>query len=204
MRACYGRASHGRTSHDVHLTGVPLISVPLPPLLAASHHYLPPPITTCCLPSLPAPSHHYLPPPITTCCLPPLPATSHDCLVATEILQILRSYFYPTTLISGTRGVKKRRQRAPKTAPLAPRGPRDREPLFLGLCSQMPQILLPSPPPTLSFTTFAGPKYRKPKWVPTTYAPGLSKTAACAAYCTDCFNYKYGPPSYFLLASSLL
>src|SRR5271155_3997402 len=74
---------------------------------------------------------------------------------------------------------QKRRQRAPKTAPLAPRGPRDREPLFLGLCSQMPQILLPSPPPTLSFTTFAG-----PKWVPTTYAPGLSKTAACAAYCT--------------------
>src|SRR5271155_3034389 len=53
---------------------------------------------------------------------------------------------------------QKRRQRAPKTAPLAPRGPRDREPLFLGLCSQMPQILLPSPPPTLSFTTFAGPK----------------------------------------------
>jgi len=37
---------------------------------------------------------------------------------------------------------QKRRQRASKTVPLAPRGPRDREPLFLGLCSQMPQILL--------------------------------------------------------------
>ena len=24
-----------------------------------------------------------------------------------------------------------------------------------------------------------------PKWLPTTYAPGLSKTAACAAYCMD-------------------
>jgi hypothetical protein len=56
---------------------------------------------------------------------------------------------------------QKRRQRAPKTAPLAPRGPRDREPLFLGLWSQMPQILL-----ALSFTTFAGPKYRKPKMGP--------------------------------------
>ena len=97
MRACYGRASHGRTSHGVHLTGVPLISVPLPPLLAASHHYLLPPITTCLPPITTAASHHYLPPPITTaashhylppptttCCLPPLPATSHDCLVATE------------------------------------------------------------------------------------------------------------------------
>ena len=33
--------------------------------------------------------------------------------------------------------------------PLAPRRPRDREPLFLGLCSQMPRILLPSPHPPL-------------------------------------------------------
>ena len=43
-----------------------------------------------------------------------------------------------------------------------------------------------------------------PKWLPTTYVPGLSKTATCAAYCMDRFNYKYGRPSYFLLASSLL
>jgi hypothetical protein len=40
-----------------------------------------------------------------------------------------------------------------------------------------------------------------PKWLPTTYAPGLSKTAAYAAYRMDRFNYKYGRPSYFLLAS---
>jgi hypothetical protein len=33
---------------------------------------------------------------------------------------------------------------------------------FLGLCSQMPGNLLPSSPPT----TFAGPKYRKPKMGP--------------------------------------
>jgi hypothetical protein len=58
---------------------------------------------------------------------------------------------------------QKRRQRVPKTAPLAPRGPRDREPLFLGLCSQMPRILLPSPP---TYPLFAGPKYRKPKMGP--------------------------------------
>jgi hypothetical protein len=42
------------------------------------------------------------------------------------------------------------------------------------------------------------------KWLPTTYAPGLSKTATYAACYMDRFNYKYGPPSYFLLASSLL
>jgi hypothetical protein len=37
------------------------------------------------------------------------------------------------------------------------------------------------------------------KWLLITYALGLSKTAAaCAAYCMDRFNYKYGRPSYFL------
>src|SRR5271170_3627486 len=38
-----------------------------------------------------------------------------------------------------------------------------------------------------------------PKWLPTTYAPGLSKTTTCAAYYMDRFNYKYSRPSYFLL-----
>ena len=52
---------------------------------------------------------------------------------------------------------QKRRQRVPKTAPLAPRRPRDCGPLFLGLCQEI------WCPPTLSLTTFAGPKYRKPK-----------------------------------------
>jgi hypothetical protein len=51
--------------------------------------------------------------------------------------------------------------------------------------------------PILSFATFAG-----PKWLPTTYAPDLSKTAAYAAYRMDRFNYKYGRSSYFLLAAA--
>jgi hypothetical protein len=54
------------------------------------------------------------------------------------------------------------------------------------------------------FLACAGSKYRSPKWLPTTYAPGLSKTAARAASYIDRFNYKYGQPSSFLLASSLL
>ena len=48
-----------------------------------------------------------------------------------------------------------RRFRHPLTpflTPLAPRGPRDREPLLLGKCSRMPRNLLPSrPPPILLF-----------------------------------------------------
>jgi hypothetical protein len=64
--------------------------------------------------------------------------------------------------------------------------------------------LLPSPyPPSLS-PLLQAQNIASPKWLPTTYAPGLSKTAACAACCMDRFNYKYGRPSYFLLASSLL
>jgi hypothetical protein len=35
----------------------------------------------------------------------------------------------------------------PFLTPLAPRGPRDREPLLLGKCSRMPRNLLPSPFP---------------------------------------------------------
>jgi hypothetical protein len=58
---------------------------------------------------------------------------------------------------------------------------------------------LPSLSPLLQAQNIAS-----PKWLPTTYAPGLSKTATYAAYCMDRFNYKYGRPSYFLLASSLL
>ena len=45
-------------------------------------------------------------------------------------------------------------------------------------------------------------KFASPKWLPTTCAPGLSKRAACAACYMDRFNYKYGRPSSFLLASS--
>jgi len=68
-----------------------------------------------------------------------------------------RQRFYSTTLISGTRGVKNGVKRVPKTAPLAPRGSRDREPLFLGLRSQMPRNLLPSPTHPL-FHHFCRPK----------------------------------------------
>src|SRR5271155_4443233 len=89
--------------------------------------------------------------------------------------------------------------------PLAPRRPRDREPLFLGLVQSnatKSATLPPNNPPSLS-PLFAGPNIVSPKWLPTTYAPGLLKTAACVAYCMDCFNYKYGPPSYFLLAKKV-
>ena len=75
----------------------------------------------------------------------------------------------------------------PKTAPRAPCRPRDREPLFLGLCSKCREICccrLSSLPPLLQAQNIAS-----PKWLPTTYAPGLSKTAAYAAYCMDRFNY---------------
>jgi hypothetical protein len=87
---------------------------------------------------------------------------------------------------------QKRRQMVPKTAPLAPRGLRDREPLFPSLLSDFCVVRSRNPisssvtsiytrsdtcavkchefcsPPTpiLSFTTFAGPKYRKPKMGP--------------------------------------
>jgi hypothetical protein len=49
-------------------------------------------------------------------------------------------------------------------------------------------------PPSLS-PLLQAQNIASPKWLPTAYAPGLSKTAACVAYCMDCFNYKYGPPS---------
>jgi len=63
--------------------------------------------------------------------------------------------------------------------------------------------LLPSPyPPSLS-PLLQAQNIASPKWLPTTYAPGPLKTAACTAYYMDRFNYKYGRPS-FLLASSLL
>ena len=88
----------------------------------------------------------------------------------------------------------------PKTAPLAPCRPRDCEPLFLGLCQE---IWCPPPyPPSLS-PLLQAQNIASPKWLPTTYAPGLLKTAAYAAYCMDRFNYKYGRPSpllaFFLL-----
>src|SRR5277367_6494942 len=65
-------------------------------------------------------------------------------------------------------------------------------------------VFLSASPQQHPLFTLQAQNIASPKWLPTTYAPGLSKTAACAAYCMDRFNYKYGPPSYFLLASSLL
>src|SRR4051812_19538 len=44
--------------------------LPRPPV--ASHDFLLPPTTFCCLPRLPAASHDFLPPPTTPCCLPRL------------------------------------------------------------------------------------------------------------------------------------
>ena len=79
----------------------------------------------------------------------------------------------------------------PKAAPLALRRPRDHVPLSLGLCHEI--CCPPYLPPLLQAQNIAS-----PKWLPTTYAPGLSKTAACAAYCMDRFNYKYGRASSFL------
>src|SRR5271156_4243883 len=68
-----------------------------------------------------------------------------------------------------------------KTAPLAPRRPRDREPLFL---------------PSLS------PLLQAQNGFPTTYAPGLSKTATYTAYYIDRFNYKIRTA--FLLPARLI
>jgi hypothetical protein len=50
------------------------------------------PRTAYCLPPLPAASHHYLPPPTTTGCLTRLPAASHDYLLPTPSpsLRLLR------------------------------------------------------------------------------------------------------------------
>ena len=84
-------------------------------------------------------------------------------------------------------------------APLAPRRPAVS---WLVQSNATKSAVLPHPPslsPHLQAQNIAS-----PKWLPTTYAPRLSKTAACATYCMDRFNYKYGRPFYFLLASSLL
>jgi hypothetical protein len=114
-------------------------------------------------------------------------------LLPTVTHQHVHGRLYSTTLISGTRGAKNGVKGCPKRAPLAPRRPRDREPLFLGLCSHPPSLS-----PLLQVQNIASPKR-----LSTTYAPDLSKTAARATYCIDRFNYKYGRSS-FLLASSLL
>jgi hypothetical protein len=63
----------------------------------------------------------------------------------------------------------------PVSTPLAPRGPRDREPLCLRSCSRMPQNLLPFLPPTLSSTTFAGPKHCEPKMASHALRTGSTK-----------------------------
>jgi hypothetical protein len=99
----------------------------------------------------------------------------------------LPAAFYSTTLISGTRGVKN----GVKGCLLAPRRPRDCEPPFLWLVQSNATLS-----PLLQAQNIAS-----PKWLPTTYALGLSKMTTCAAYYMNRFNYKYGRPSYFLLAS---
>jgi hypothetical protein len=105
-------------------------------------------------------------------------------------------FFYSTTLISGTKGVKNGVKGCPNRHLLHRVDHVTMRRFFLACATK--SAALPS------LTTFAGPNIASPKWLPTTYAPGLSKTAACAAYCIDRFNYKYRRPSYFLLASSLL
>jgi hypothetical protein len=55
--------------------------------------------------------------------------------------------------------VSKTASKGAKNGTSCTRRPRDHEPLSLGTSHE---ICCP-PPPTLSFTTFAGPKYRKPK-----------------------------------------
>jgi hypothetical protein len=119
-------------------------------------------------------------------------------------LEHISTRIYLTTLISGTRGVKNGVKGCPKRHLLHRVDHVTVSRFFLAcavkcheFCSPPPH--LPSLSPLLQAQNIAS-----PKWVSTTYAPGLSKTAAYAAYCTDCFNYKYRPPSYFLLASSLL
>src|SRR5271156_2293153 len=49
-----------------------------PRVPAASHEYLLPPTSTCCLPRVPAASHEYLLPPTSTCYLSREPAASHE------------------------------------------------------------------------------------------------------------------------------
>jgi hypothetical protein len=95
------------------------------------------------------------------------------------------------TLISGTNGVKNGVKGCPTRCPLH----RVDHAKCNETCCPTPPFLLP----LLQAQNIAS-----SKWLPTIYAPGLSKTATYAAYYMDRFNYKYGPPSYFLLASSLL
>src|SRR5271169_2646123 len=94
----------------------------------------------------------------------------------------------------------------PFLTPLAPRGPRDREPLCLASAVECHEICCPLPPHLpFSFTTFTGPKYREPKngllrltrWVCQTRLP-------VQHHYMDFFNYKYGHASHFLLPSSQL
>ena len=111
---------------------------------------------------------------------------------------------YSTTLISGTKGVQNVVKGCPKRH-LLQRVDHVTVSRFFLACASNATNSAPLPPTYPLFHHFCRPKISQAqKWVPTTYAPGLSKTAACAAYCMDRFNYKYGRPSYFLLASSLL
>ena len=76
--------------------------------------------------------------------------TVEGCGPTTNVSMVSQSGSTPATKLQHSahfrdRRCQKRRQRVPKTAPLAPRRPRDREPLFLGLCSQMPRNLTALP-----------------------------------------------------------
>jgi hypothetical protein len=111
---------------------------------------------------------------------------------------IHKSPVYLTTLISGKKGAKNDVKGCPKRRLLHRVDHVTVSRFFLACCSQMPRKLLPFYPPSLS------PLLQAQNGFPTTYAPDLSKTVAYAAYRMDRFNYKYGRPAYFLLASSPL
>ena len=73
---------------------------------------------------------------------------------------------------------------------LAPCRLRDREPQVLGTRCPMSQILLPPPshPATLSFTTFAGPKYCGPKMASHDLRAGSAKHGCLIAWTSSTTN----------------
>jgi hypothetical protein len=74
---------------------------------------------------------------------------------------------------------------------------------FLACAAKCHEICCPHDPPSLS-PLLQAQNIASPKWLPTTYAPGLSKTAACSAYCMDLTTNTDGlPPSCSPLPSLL-
>jgi hypothetical protein len=79
-------------------------------------------------------------------------------------------------------GCRFRHPLTPFLTPLAPRGPRDREPLLLGKCSRMPRNLLPSPPPLiLPFHQFCWPKISRAQKRPPCYGTTVQRSPPCLA-----------------------